>query len=169
MFKFLLTTAILVATSLANAQPAPPPPPHASLGAVQFECVQGSYNPGTEPFPIIFTPSGINTAEGIGPLATNFTTLVIQPGLYFVQWFYGINWSTIAYPPIFLSGSGKAPWITTVPNDQSYFESPGNLQGTIAGFTQGGLMQVTSPNSVIEFPAYSNNIGACEVVIIQLQ
>jgi hypothetical protein len=168
----MLMTAIALGMLIqhADAQATNTARPRSGLGAAQFQCVTGGYSGGIEPFPIMFAPSGINTAEGIGPLTANFTSIVLQPGLYSVTWFYGPGWTTIALPPAFLSGSGLAPWVTVVPNSTNEFETPPANPETLAGLTQGGLVQVTSPNTVIEFEAASvANVGSCEVVITQLQ
>jgi hypothetical protein len=90
MKRSLMPTAAMTAIALglltqhADAQATNTAKTRSGLGAAQVQCVPGYYSGGIEPSPIMFAPSGINTAEGIGALPANFNSILMQPGLYLV-------------------------------------------------------------------------------------
>jgi hypothetical protein len=146
--------------------PIGPPGPAGTIAVAEYACVSGQLLT-SNVTPVTFTPIGISGDIAIGTTGQQFSSLVLQPGNYLVQWIFGPGWftdNTFVSPQPALNGSFSLPWTLNF-----IFGSP---FGSDVPFTiQGGLMQISSPNTVLQFIPLqtSGPSGICELVITQLQ
>jgi hypothetical protein len=147
------------------------------LAVSDYECVPDQLiNLGE---PIVFSSSGIIVGSGIGTAGQQFSSFILQPGIYQINWLYGWGWYTsgsggYVNPQPALNGSFSLPWAIIPPP----FNSP------VSTFTGGvvldegmnfggGLAQISQPNTVLQFlnagAGGAGHSGFCELVITRLR
>jgi hypothetical protein len=145
------------------------------VGTSGYQCVPIPAVNGGDP--IIFSPIATTGTPGVSTVGSQFSSFVLQPGLYLIQWVYSLNpsppqtvggWSggiTIDRVEPALNGSFSLPWFIGAPQDSQQMS--------------GGLAQISQPNTTLQiiaggFPSGTvvgpfGAVGGCQLIITQLQ
>jgi hypothetical protein len=138
--------------------------PGGVLAGADFQCVPGTQTGARNGFLFTLSNTGVNFGSGIGTTGGQFTSFVLQPGIYQFH-LSGNRFSPQLGGPVFsLTATGVvgASWFTTVSVDGAHFDIVGGDR----------LVSIGQPNTSVQIINDSNTLfieGVCEFVITRLQ
>lgn len=153
-------------------QRGPAGPAGGSLGASSYQCIQGQ--PISAGAPILFTSFIVDDPE-IGTSGTEFNSIVLQPGLYQIQFVWGLDWRGFTPTPpagvqVTING-GAVPNGIVGPPGISEAWIPNSIP---VSWNLPFLTQITAPNATLQVVALPITQaptvgGSCDLIITQLQ